>query len=330
MIQSYKNIQTAEPSTCDVSIVIVNWNARDYLRNCLNSILAECIDISYEIIVVDNASNDNSCEMLDAEFPSVQVIANSTNNGFAGANNQGIRIAKGRYVLLLNPDTIVLDKAIDKCIVFADERPEIGIVGCQVLDDEVSISNTCFLFPSPITILLTQLGFTRKFAKSRWLGCSEMGWWDRKDEREVEVVTGMFMLTRKSAIEKVGLMDEDYFIYAEEADWCYRFWKAGYKCVFTPTSRIIHIEGGGKSTAQIPERMFVQKQKSLLLFQKKNRGLLAWVATWLIFVGSQLIRMPILAAMYVFDKQGERGSDIRVRLTVAAVKYHLLRIEPKM
>ena len=323
-------LQSAEHSTCDVSIVIVNWNTRDYLRNCINSIVAESNDCSYEIIVVDNASNDNSCEMLKKEFPSVQLIANSTNNGFAAANNQGMRIAKGRYVLLLNPDTIVLEKAIVKCIAFVDKRQEVGIVGCQVLDDEVKIQNTCFRFPSPLTILLTQLGFTRKFAKSHWLGFSEIGWWDRKDEREVEVVTGMFMLARQSAIKQVGLMDEDYFIYAEEADWCYRFWKAGYKCVFTPTARIIHVDGGGKSTAQIPKRMFVQKQKSLLLFQKKNRGLLAWVATWLIFVGAQLIRMPILAAMYVFNKKVQRGSDVRVSLAAAAVKYHLLRIDPKM
>ena len=321
--------KTAEPSTCDVSIVIVNWNARDYLRNCISSIITESINYSYEIIVVDNASNDNSCEMLKSEFPSVQVIANSTNNGFAGANNQGMRIAKGRYVLLLNPDTIVLDKAIDKCIAFADDRPDIGIVGCQVLVDEVNIQRTCFLFPSPLTILLTQIGFTKTFAKSRWLGCSEMGWWDRKDEREVQVVSGMFMLVRKSAIEQVGLMDEDYLIYAEEADWCYRFWNAGYKCVFTPTAKIIHVDGGSKSTSQIPKRMFVQMQKSLLLFQKKNRGIIAWVLTWIIFVCVQLARIPILVVMFVYNNKTDRSADIRVELAAAAIKYHLLRIDPK-
>ncbi len=321
-------LQAVDPSTCDVSIVIVNWNACDYLRNCLKSIIAECTDDSYEIIVVDNASNDNSCEMLKTEYPSVQLIENSTNNGFAGANNQGIRIARGRYILLLNPDTIVLDKAIDKCIVFADARPEIGIVGCQVLEDEVNIQRTCFLFPSPLTILLTQLGVTRKFATSRWLGRSQMGCWDRKDEREVEVVSGMFMLVGKSAIEQVGLMDEDYFVYAEEADWCYRFWKAGYKCVFTPTAKIIHVDGGDKSTGQIPKRMFVQMQKSLLLFQKKHRGAIAWAVTWLIFVCVQLVRMPILAVMFVFNKRADRSADIRVGLAAAAIKYHLLRIDP--
>lgn len=327
MKQSFKNMQTADPSTCDVSIVIVNWNARDYLRNCINSIIAESIGYSYEIIVVDNASNDNSCEMLKDEFPSVQVIANSTNNGFAGANNQGIHIAKGRYVLLLNPDTIVLDNAIDKCITFADKRTEIGIVGCQVLENEVTIQRTCFLFPSPLTILLTQLGLTNRFPKSKWLGCSEMGWWDRKDEREVQVVSGMFMLVRKSVIEQVGLMDEDYVVYAEEADWCYRFWNAGYKCVFTPTAKIIHVDGGGKSTSQIPKRMFVQKQKSLLLFQKKNRGYLAWAATWLVLVTVQMIRMPILTICAVLNKRSAFAP--RAGLAAAAVKYHLLGIYPK-
>lgn len=316
-------------ATLEVTIVIVNWNTRDFLRSCVQSVIDQCKDCSYEIIVIDNASEDSSHEMIESEFPLVQLIANSSNKGFAFACNQGMRIAKGRYVLLLNPDTIVLDNAISKCIAFSDTRPDAGIVGCQVLGDKASILRTCFRFPSPVTILLTQLGFSSRFTNSRLLGYSEMGGWDRKDEREVDVVTGMFMLVKQSAIEKVGLMDEDYFMYAEEADWCYRFKKAGFNRVFTPIAKIIHVDGGKKSTSQIPKRMFVQKQKSLLLFQKKHRGFLMWTITWLIFVVAQMVRMPVVAVISIFSTKENRSKDMRITLAASAVKYHLLRIYPK-
>jgi GT2 family glycosyltransferase len=316
----------------DVSIVIVNWNARDYLRDCLRSIAEQTRECSYEVIVADNRSTDGSQEMLRSEFPSVQAILNEENHGFAGGNNQGLAVARGRYVLLLNPDTLVLDGAIDKCVAHADALADagVGVLGCQVWEDEDTIQKTCFQFPSPLNILLTMLGLTSRYPASRFLGRSEMGWWDRGDEREVEVVSGMFMLVRREALEQVGPMDEGYFMYGEEADWCYRFWKAGWKCRFTPRARIMHLEGGGKSTqrsAGVSAQMYVQLQKSILRFHRKNRGALSYALAQAIYA----VVMPLRSAAFGLMALPGRSERRRLQFVqaTAATRYHLLRSEPQ-
>jgi GT2 family glycosyltransferase len=308
----------------DVSVVIVNWNAQDYLRDCIASIREQTRDCAYEIIVVDNNSTDGSQEMLRSEFPDVHAILNDGNPGFAGGNNQGIDIARGRYVLLLNPDTLVLEGAIDTCVAYADELREqrVGVLGCQVWEDEHTIQKTCFRFPSPFTTLVSMLGL------SRFIGRAEMRSWDRRDERDVDVVSGMFMLVRREALEQVGPMDDGYFIYAEEADWCHRFREAGWTCRFTPRARIMHLEGGGRSTQRSPEvaaRMYVQLQKSLLRFHRKNRGVASWALAQAIYA----VLMPLRTAAFALLSRGRRD---RFRLqhlqALAATRYHLLRIEP--
>ena len=316
----------------DVSIVIVNWNAMNYLRNCLRSIVDQTRKCTYEIIVADNNSTDGSQGMLRTEFPNVRAILNERNHGFAGGNNQGMNLARGRYVLLLNPDTLVLDGAVDTCVAYADalRDSKVGVLGCQVWEDEQTIQKTCFQFPSPLNILLTTLGLTRRYPRSRFLSKSEMGWWGRRDEREVDVVSGMFMLVRRDAIDEVGLMDDSYFMYAEEADWCYRFWDRGWKCLFTPRARIMHLEGGGKSTqrtALVSANMYVQLQKSILQFHRKNRGLSSWVMAQAVYA----IIMPIRSAVFALLAMLNRSDRWRLKFmqAMAATRYHLLRIEPQ-
>ena len=202
-----------------VSIIIVNWNTQALLRDCLRSVI-EQTRAPQEIIVVDNASTDGSAAMVGAEFPAVVLIANADNRGFAGANNQGLRIAAGANLLLLNPDTIVLDGAIDKMLGWLARHPDVGCVGCQVLEGPGVIQRTCFADPNATNLLIVELGLMRL---ARWLPGLGRPWytaWDRKSEREVDVVSGMFMLVPRAVIDKVGLLDDAFFIYAEEADWC--------------------------------------------------------------------------------------------------------------
>jgi GT2 family glycosyltransferase len=317
----------------DLTIVVVNWNARAYLRGCLRSIIEQTRESSYEIVVVDNNSTDGSQEMLAAEFPDVIGILNEDNRGFAAANNQALRLARGRYVLLINPDTLVLDGAIDECVAYADELSgqRIGVLGCQVWEDTDTIQKTCFRFPSPLNTLLDLLTCTSRFPQSRFLGRSEMGSWDRCDEREVDVVSGTFMLVRSDALEDVGPMDDRYFMYAEEADWCYRFWARGWRCLFTPRARIMHLEGGGRSTqrsAAVSANMYLQLQKSLLRFHRKNRGLLDWALAQAVYA----VLMPIRAAVFAVLALVGRRDDRRVKLlqAVTVTRYHLLRIEPQI
>ena len=304
----------------DVSIVIVNWNAGEFLRDCLCSIGAET-QAEHEIIVVDNASRDNSLEMLRQEFPTVVVIANSDNKGFAAANNQGIALARGRYILLLNPDTVILRGAIDKTIAFADARPGLGCVGCQVLENAQTIQHTCFGFASPLNHALALSHLAALFPHSRFFGRQWMGWWDRRTEREVDVVSGMYMLIPRTVIEDVGAFDEAYFVYGEEADLCYRMAQRGYRRLFTPCAQIIHRDGGGKSTRLTSTRMYVQMQKSDLIYQRKNLGLAAWAIAKALFVSGMLARGLAMSGAAALGG-GERATA-RSAQSWAALRHHL-------
>jgi GT2 family glycosyltransferase len=311
----------------DVSAVIVSWNTRDILRGCLRSVFEQTKEVSLEVFVVDNNSHDGSAEMVRVEFPQVKLIANAQNRGFAAACNQGIRAGSARYTLLLNPDTIVLDDAISRCVRYADLHADVGVVGCQVLENEDRISPTGFSFPSPSNVFLALSGLSRVFPRSQIFGRPELSWWDRNSEREVDVVTGMFMLVRREAIAQVGLMDEAYFVYAEEADWCYRFSQAGWRRVFTPCARIVHLDGGAKSTSQASKKMFVQLQKSSMIYHRKNLGLAAWWSVKLIYIASNFIRMVAWYILFVVNR--DRRNRSRSAAARAALAYHFIGSEPE-
>lgn len=274
----------------DVSIVVVSWNTCEILRDCLKSVYEQTSGFEFEMIVIDNASSDGSVEMLKQEFPQVVLIENKKNHGFAAANNQGMAIAKGRYVLLLNSDTVVLDNAIPKTVDFADSHLQAAVTGCRVLNSDRTMQLSCFMFPSILNMTLWITYLFKLFPRSRFFGRERMTWWDRTDEREVDVVAGCFMLIRREAIEQVGIMDEQFFIYFEETDWCYRFKKAGWKVMFTPGGKIIHL--GGASSKQVRVPMLKQWQRSLLLFYRKHRNIWAFLSAWVLIKLFFLTRVP--------------------------------------
>jgi GT2 family glycosyltransferase len=310
----------------DVSIVIVNWNTRELLGNCLASIISETRKATYEIIVVDNASADGSASMCEQDFPRVTLIANKANRGFAAANNQGMAIAAGRYILLLNPDTIVLEQAIDRCVTYADHRPDIGVVGCQVLEADGKIQQTGFCFPSPWTLFLTLSGLPRLFPHVRFFSQPQLGSWNRQSERDIDVISGMFMLVRRDAIRDVGFMDESYFVYAEETDWCFRFHQAGWRRVFYPGAQIIHIDGGGKSTSQVNVKMLVQLQKSLMIYFRKNLGFIPWVIAKGLFLLANGARYLGWLASSIFTRDPVARN--KAAAATAALRFHLFGIDP--
>lgn len=274
----------------DISIVIVSWNTCEILRNCIKSIYINTKDLKFEIIVVDNASSDGSVEMLKQEFPQVVLVENKENRGFAAANNQGLALAKGRYVLLLNSDTLVLDGTIQKTVKFADTLPEAAVVGCRVLNEDKTLQSSCFMFPSVLNMFLWIAGLSKLFPRNRFFGRERMTWWDWGNVREVDVLTGCFMLIRQKALEQVGPMDEQFFMYFEETDWCYRFKRAGWKVMFTPNGQIVHL--GGVSSKQVKPQMVRQWRKSMLLYYKKHKSLLAYVSAWVLIMLFFLTRIP--------------------------------------
>jgi len=286
----------------DVSIIIVNWNTKGILRNCLQSIYEQTDGIDFEVIVVDNASTDGSPNMVRIDFPKVLIIENSENRGFAAGVNRGIVLAKGRYALVLNSDTIICDNAIEKTVRYAHKHPEAAVVGCQVCENSGIIRMTCFDFPSVFSIFCKLFGLAKIFKRNRLLGREQMLWWDRKSERQVHVVSGMFMLVRREAADEVGGMDEDYFLFYEETDWCYRFAEAGWKMLFWPGAKVFHIHGGGQSRKKDSLRSFIQFRKSLLIYFKKHHSSLQGFIVRILLIIDAVVRCIIWAALMILKK----------------------------
>lgn len=315
-----------------MSISIVNWNTCELLKNCIESIYKETSNIQFEIILIDNASSDDSVEMVKSDFPGIILIENSRNRGFAAANNQGIRISTGRYVLLLNSDTIVCDNAIEETVQYADKHPEAAVVGCQVWESADTIQMTCFRFPSVANLFLSSFGLATVFKRNRILGREWMLWWKRDSEREIDLVSGMFMLVRREAIEQVGILDERFFMYCEEVDWCYRFRKAGWRILFWPGAKIIHVAGGSCSSNQVMLKMFVQKQKSLLIFLKKHRSRLSYWLGRLILVFSFSLRVVVCAISLLLKKMARKNArreSAAIQRNWTTFKFCALGLEPK-
>jgi GT2 family glycosyltransferase len=284
--------------------VIVNWNTREILSDCLKSIYEQTSGIEYEVIVIDNASDDSSGEMVKEMFPNVNLIENLENRGFAAANNQGIAVAKGRYVLLLNSDTIIMENAVAKVIEFADSRTDCGVTGCRVLNPDKTLQQTCFMFPSVLNMFLSSTYLYKIFPKSKFFGRERMTWWDRNDTRQVDVVTGCFLLVRREVIEQTGTLDEQFFVYGEETDFCFRAKKAGWKILFTPVAQIIHI--GGASSRQTTPEMTLQLRGSLLLFMKKHRNRMIYSVACFLVAMFFFVRVPYWLVRSLFSNDATR------------------------
>jgi len=261
----------------DLSIVIVNWNTGYCLRNCLESIYKQTNRVDFEILVVDNCSIDGSPEMVKKFFPKVLLIRNRENLGFAKANNQAIRASTGRYVLLLNPDTVVLDKALVRMVSFLDEHPDIGALGCKILTEGGQIDfRGGRRFPSLWSEFCIHSGLASLFPTAKPFGQYLMSYWDHEDSREVDLITGACMMVRREVIRQVGLLDEDLFMYAEDVEWCYRIKKAGWKIFYYADAAIVHLGEQSVKFLKIP--MSIEGLRSMNLFFAKHHGqLVAWI-----------------------------------------------------
>ena len=304
----------------DVSIIIVAWNVRKLLHDCLKSVYDQTEGVDFEVIYVDNASKDGSVEMVKREFPKVKVIENERNEGFIKANNQAIEIAEGRYVLLLNSDTVVLDNAIAKMVKIADSHPETAVVGCKVFTPKKVLQRTCFMYPSCLNMLLSSVYLNKLFPKSRFLGRDRMTWWDYNNKREVEVICGVCSLVRKKAIEQVGLMNELYFMYGDDPDWCYRFKKSGWKILFTPDAQIIHF---GDETRRPSGKFILQLHGSVLIFMKLHRSKFAFPFACLLTALFFILRFPYWLAVAILHKN-ERKKSIQTAKTYLVGCFYCL------
>jgi len=275
--------------TLDLSVIIVNWNVKDLLRECLKSLYAATRGIAFEVFVVDNASTDGSSQMVQGEFPQVHLIENTANLGFARANNQAIRLSQGRHVLLLNPDTVVLPDALTRMVRFADSHLQIGAIGPRILRPNGAVDFRCARrFPSLTSELWEKTGLATRFPNSRIFGEHLMGHWDHKDGRPVDLLTGACLMARREVIDRVGLMDEDFFLYGEDVDWCYRIKRAGWQVFYYADVGIIHF--GGQSSASVQLELDMEALRSLNLFFRKNYGALYALAHRLLMLALTLTK----------------------------------------
>ncbi|MFH1288582.1 MAG: glycosyltransferase family 2 protein [bacterium] len=254
-----------------LTISIVNWNTKELLQNCLNSIFQNYTGSDFEVIVIDNNSNDGSFEMLERYFPQVKKIKNKENQGFGKANNQGMAISKGRYILVLNPDIVIRKESIEKMLDFLDNNKDAGAVGAKLINPDGTIQMKGFYrkFPSLPQILLFKTVLHRIFIHFSGITSRYWEYQDTNSPHEVDQIPGACILVKREVLEKIGGFDEEYFIWYEDVDWCFRMKKTGWKLYYLPDAEITHF--GGQSFLSINSgEKIILFYTSLLKFVDKN------------------------------------------------------------
>jgi N-acetylglucosaminyl-diphospho-decaprenol L-rhamnosyltransferase len=288
----------------DVSVIIVNWNSIDYLNECVNSICDQTRGLALEIIVVDNASPAGDAEMLEQRFPQVLAIKSPVNLGFAGANNLGFKRSAGKYVLFLNPDTRLVGPAINVMVQGIQSLPDAGVVGCKLLNTDLSIQTSCIqTFPTILNQLLDS-----DWIRGRWPTCKLWAigplFSISSEPSSVEVISGACMLIDRHVFERVGYFSEDYFMYAEDLDLCYKTVRAGYSNYYLSAATVIH--HGGKSTN--PEYATRMKWKSIPRFYEKYYGLFYASMFRLTMIFAAVARLAVIAMINRFGTASLRSN----------------------
>ncbi len=267
---------------------MVSYNCRDLLADCLRSIQDNHDGLELEIVVVDNASEDATVEMVNADFPSVRVIAQDENAGFAAGMNRAVEAARGDTLVLLNPDTKVRQGALKHMAQFIREHRDIGGCGPAVYGPQGELQQSCHVFPRLWLTFIAQLGLHRAFRGSRIFGAYDMTWWDHARPRPVDWLSGVCITTRRDVWERVGPLDEGYFMYAEDIDWCYRLEQAGLARYFLPDAQIEHREGASWGEAS-QERILASHRASFRFFGK-NYGAPAEIVERLLVASGAMAR----------------------------------------
>jgi len=253
----------------NLSIIIVNYNVKEFLQNLIHSIYKAGENLKYEIIIVDNASDDGSVEFLREKFPQIKLIVNNKNLGFSKANNIGLKHASGRYILLLNPDTIVQEDTFEKMINFFETTPDAGMAGCKILNPDGTLQLACRRsFPGHWTSFCKVTGLSNLFPNSRLFARYNLTYLNENETYEVDAISGSFMMIRREAYEKVGNLDEQFFMYGEDLDWCYRMQKTGYKVYYVHNTTIIHYKGESTKRSSMDETKVFYS--AMHLFVKKH------------------------------------------------------------
>ena len=308
----------------DISVIIVNYNVSSFLDQALTTLRDAVRELDHEVFVVDNASTDESVSMVRRKHPWVKLIENDHNLGFASANNQALKRVSGRYVLLLNPDTVLRRDTLKTMIRFLDEHPEAGITGCKVLNPDGSLQLACRRgFPSPGVAFFKLVGLSCLFPKSKTFGAYNLTYLDPDSLTEVDAVSGSFMMLRKEVLDKVGLLDEDFFMYGEDLDICYRVKEAGWKIFYVPYTEIIHFKG--ESTKTVPALKSIRDfYRAMHIFVDKHyAGRKKMFPGWLLSAGIYC-KMALVYMFNMFRRARQSFADL-LFLNISLILSILLR-----
>jgi GT2 family glycosyltransferase len=272
-----------------------------------------------EIIVVDNASADGSPECVAQQFPHVRLIQTGANLGFAKANNVGIAASKGRYLCLVNSDVKVLEDCINRLVDFCEQHADVGMVGPHVIGGDGKLQRSCRGFPGIWNMFCRALAFDSIFPGNRLFTGYSLSHWSHNTERPVDILSGCFWLVRKAALDKVGTLDEVFFMYGEDMDWCKRFWSNGWKVVYVPSAHAIHY--GGASSSNAPLRFYIERQRADLQYWKKHHKGPAVVCFFLISCLHLVLRAIGYTLALGLKRQERQTYRHKVGRSIACLKW---------
>lgn len=307
----------------DFSIIIVNWNTRELVLQCVQSFYTCSQPLSFEIIVVDNASSDDSVSALRTHFPDVKVIVNSENLGFARANNIGIRASSGRFVCLVNSDILIFNNVLQQMAEHLTSAPDIGILSPQLLDLQRKPQISCRRFPSLWQLFCTAVGLDKLAPGSRFFGGDTLK--IPSQTQPVDVVSGAFWMVRPEAIAQVGLLDESFFFYSEDVDWCKRFWQKGWQVVYYPAAQAIHHEARSSSIA--PLRYYIEFRRSRWVYWKKHHSRISQHLFWFIAFTNQVIRILGQSTMLIFKPTERKVTQAKIKRNFKCAQWLLSMTE---
>jgi|SRR5208282_2790766 len=303
----------------DISVIILSWDDRQHLEECLESLSHGLKSRAMEVIVVDNASTDGSPEMVENKFPQVNLIRNRENLGFSKGNNIGLRASQGRYVCLLNSDIILLDDCLEALADYMDQHTEIGMIGPKILNADQTHQSSCRKFPNWRNNFCSATGLANVFRHSKFFSGEHMFYFKGDRTMDVDVLVGCFWVARREALRDYGLLDEDFFMYGEDVDWCKRCWKSGWRVTFFPGARAIHY-GGGSSAKKDVVWVEMTQQRSLLHYWSKHHGKFGQFGIRAILILHRLVRWGSALAKRVMRPSCRRKSKNRMQLNWACLQ----------
>jgi GT2 family glycosyltransferase len=303
----------------ELSIIIVSWNAKRYVEECLDSLSRQTLNISVEVIVVDNASSDDTPEMIRQQFPHVALIRNADNVGFAKANNIGIRLAKGMYLCLINSDVNIPPECLQTIYDFMEKHPTVGVAGPQMLTAEGIVARSYMRFPTVWNCLWGALSLDRVFKENRMVGSVLMRDFDGGRTTDVDVLNGWFLVVRRRALDLVGLLDERFFMYGEDIDWSYRFHNAGWRRVYFAGACALHY--GGASSKSESRRFYIQKHKAGLQYWRKHHSRASILGYWLTIFLHHVIRCGGYSLIYLFRHGDQSAVASKIKRSAVCIAW---------